>query len=177
MISPSEIQYADSFSYLGSPIPTRALALRNEISLGSRLLLTVRFEHLGGHKRANAVEAGRCGGRSCADAIVPSTPLGRQARAAFKLVKFDESTAYLEDGSFTKLREVSLSVDAPRAWASALSGDRLRLILTGRDLLTWSSYRGLDPETNTGRGIAYSSIDEGELPRLPTYGARIDISW
>jgi TonB-linked SusC/RagA family outer membrane protein len=56
---------------------------------------------------------------------------------------------YIEDASFVKLREVSVSYNAPETWTKdALSVDWLRVSLAGRNLMTWSSYSGLDPEVS-----------------------------
>ena len=139
--------------------------------------MRIRIEHLGGHKRVNFVALSRCGTARCSAAIDPATPLARQAEVVATAEAAGYSAAYLEDASFTKLRELSLSVQAPRSWASAVSGDRLTFTVSGRDLLTWSSYRGLDPEVNTAGNREFGSSDQGEVPRLPTYIARIDVAW
>jgi TonB-linked SusC/RagA family outer membrane protein len=56
---------------------------------------------------------------------------------------------YIEDASFVKLREVAVSYNAPETWTKdALSVDWLRVSLSGRNLMTWSSYSGLDPEVS-----------------------------
>lgn len=55
---------------------------------------------------------------------------------------------YYQDASFTKLRELTLSVDLPeRLWHSLLPGaDNVQLALSGRNLYTWTDFRGTDPE-------------------------------
>jgi hypothetical protein len=56
--------------------------------------------------------------------------------------------AYIEDGAFTRLREASVSLRLPRALLRRLAGaSDASVTLTGRNLLTWTSYSGLDPET------------------------------
>lgn len=57
---------------------------------------------------------------------------------------------YVEDGSYVKLREVTLSYTAPRRWARFLPGDAkdLRFSLQGRNLLWFSDYWSYDPEFN-----------------------------
>lgn len=58
------------------------------------------------------------------------------------------TSIYYQDATFTKLRELTLSVDLPdRVWRSFLSGvDNARLSLSGRNLYTWTDFRGTDPE-------------------------------
>ena len=67
---------------------------------------------------------------------------------------------YVEDGSFVKLREVSVSYTLPSTLARVARASSASVSLAGRNLKTWTNYRGLDPETNltgqsTGRGIDY----------------------
>lgn len=58
------------------------------------------------------------------------------------------TSIYYQDATFTKLRELTLSVDLPeRLWKSVLSGiDNAQLSLSGRNLYTWTKFRGSDPE-------------------------------
>jgi TonB-linked SusC/RagA family outer membrane protein len=60
---------------------------------------------------------------------------------------------YVEDASFVKLREVSVSYDLPKRLAAQLGPLKsLQLSLTGRNLLTFTHYSGLDPEVSNFGG-------------------------
>ena len=69
---------------------------------------------------------------------------------------------FVEDGSFTRLREISASYtfDGPRL-RSAIGLSSLDVRLAGRNLFLWTDYKGIDPETNlqgpigAGRGQDY----------------------
>jgi hypothetical protein len=58
---------------------------------------------------------------------------------------------FVEDGSFVKLRELSVSyrLDQPSI-VSRLGISSADIRLAGRNLKTWTDYTGLDPETNLG---------------------------
>jgi len=57
----------------------------------------------------------------------------------------------LEDGTFTRLREVSIGYSIRDPWVQRLAGTRqIDLKLSGRNLKLWSDYSGTDPETNLG---------------------------
>jgi TonB-linked SusC/RagA family outer membrane protein len=57
----------------------------------------------------------------------------------------------LEDGTHTRLREVSLSYSFRDAWVQKIAGTRqLDVKVSGRNLKLWTDYSGLDPETNIG---------------------------
>lgn len=53
---------------------------------------------------------------------------------------------WIYDASYTKLREVTLSVDIPRSFANRLSLSAVTLSLTGRNLKTWTNIPNIDPE-------------------------------
>jgi hypothetical protein len=70
----------------------------------------------------------------------------------------------LEDGSHTRLREVSIAYSFRDAWVQKIAGMRqIDLKFSGRNLGLWTDYSGLDPETNLGgaananRGIDWFS--------------------
>jgi TonB-dependent starch-binding outer membrane protein SusC len=60
---------------------------------------------------------------------------------------------YVEDASFVKLREVTVSYTLPRRLAAQLGPlKRLELSMTGRNLTTFTRYSGLDPELSNASG-------------------------
>lgn len=77
---------------------------------------------------------------------------------------------YVEDGSWTRIREVSLAYrfNSPR-FQQATGLGSASLSLTGRNLLLWTNYRGNDPDTNlTGVSIA-RGIDYFNNPGTRSY--------
>lgn len=57
----------------------------------------------------------------------------------------------LEDGTFTRLREVSVGYSFQGAWVRKIVGMRqLDVKITGRNLKLWTVYSGYDPEVNLG---------------------------
>jgi hypothetical protein len=65
---------------------------------------------------------------------------------------FGQSAAqFIEDGSFVKLRELSLSYTLDQPFVKRLLGfSTLDVRFAGRNLHTWTKYRGLDPEASLG---------------------------
>ena len=57
------------------------------------------------------------------------------------------SSYFVEDGSYLRVKSVSLSYDVPRKIISKLGINRLQPYFTASNLLTWTSYSGMDPET------------------------------
>jgi len=60
-------------------------------------------------------------------------------------------TTRLEDATFTRLREISLSYSFRGRWVNRISGLRqLDVKVSGRNLGLWTRYSGYDPEVNLG---------------------------
>ena len=75
---------------------------------------------------------------------------------------------YIQDGSFLKLREVTLTYTVPEGVVGRLfrgQARAARLELSGRNLYTWTDYRGLDPEvSNFGNQAIARNIDVAPYP-------------
>ncbi len=73
----------------------------------------------------------------------------------------------VDDGSFIKLREISLSYQLPKfaKWINSSS-----ITAVGRNLISWDDYNGYDPETNAGgNSTTLRGIDFGNVPIPRTY--------
>lgn len=87
---------------------------------------------------------------------------------------------YIEDGSFLKLRELSLSYNLPpELLASVWSGaESVQIRLSGRDLITITDYSGLTPEvSNFGSQPIARNIDVGPFPPSRSFWLGIDIGF
>jgi TonB-linked SusC/RagA family outer membrane protein len=77
---------------------------------------------------------------------------------------------YIEDATFVKLREVSLSYDVPKSTAAFFALERASLSLSGRNLLTLTDYSGLDPEvSNFGNQAIGRNYDLAPYPPSRSY--------
>jgi hypothetical protein len=92
------------------------------------------------------------------------------------------SSQFVEDGTFTKLREVSLNYRLPADWIASVPGlDRFSSIgmtLVGRNLFTWTDYRGYDPEVGKTGGdtgsAAIARVDGYTYPNFRTWTASLE---
>jgi hypothetical protein len=81
---------------------------------------------------------------------------------------------FVEDASFVKLREVSLRYRLPQAGLdrlAALGVDGLTLFAIGRNVFTWSDYKGYDPEA----GTPLQRIDDFVYPQHRTLTAGFEV--
>jgi TonB-linked SusC/RagA family outer membrane protein len=86
----------------------------------------------------------------------------------------DIKNYFYEDGSFVRLRNVYVGLDVARLLNLKLR--KLQLILTGRNLATWTNYTGMDPEVNSfaGNNLA-QRLDHNTLPNFRTYQITLNL--
>ncbi len=87
------------------------------------------------------------------------------------------STRFLEDGSFIRLKSITLSYNLRSAWLESIQVSNVQLYFTGQNLWTITDYSGYDPELNYG-GTSNTAlgIDFGTFPQPRTFifGVNID---
>jgi hypothetical protein len=59
---------------------------------------------------------------------------------------------FLEDGSFVRLRNVSIGYSLPKKSIVRLNLSSLRIYVSATNLLTFTKYKGVDPEVNVSSG-------------------------
>ena len=87
------------------------------------------------------------------------------------------STYFVEDGSYIRVKDISLSYDITGEWMKKLGITRLQPYFTATNLLTFTHYSGMDPEVNQwGSSGAVQGIDWGTYPHCKSYvfGLNID---
>ncbi|MGH7719956.1 MAG: SusC/RagA family TonB-linked outer membrane protein, partial [Gemmatimonadaceae bacterium] len=86
----------------------------------------------------------------------------------------------IDDSGYAKLREVSLSFVVPENWARRAGASRATLTVAGRNLHTWTSFGGLEPEANFlsgSRGGQFSAWEQTTLPQLTQWLASINLTF
>lgn len=86
------------------------------------------------------------------------------------------SDAYVEDGSFIRLQNVSLSYTFPKKWLQGLFLENVKLYCNIQNLHTWTKYKGYDPEVGSLYGNALlNGVDYGRYPspRIYTFGLNV----
>jgi TonB-linked SusC/RagA family outer membrane protein len=163
LLTNSEVTLGSEEVYIGPALPTWQTSLGANLRISDWLTVSSLIEFRGGNYQGNDSEAFRCGFRStrgCAAVGNPDAPLEEQA--AYIADRFLGSAyLYVEKANFGKWRELSVTLQAPKALIARsprLQG--LSLTLAGRNLATWTSYPGLDPETVEGGGDANFSQSE-----------------
>jgi TonB-dependent starch-binding outer membrane protein SusC len=87
--------------------------------------------------------------------------------------------AYIEDATFLKLRELTLTYNLPETFVTRIPGVKTaRLSLSGRNLFTLTNYSGLDPEvSNFGNQAIARNIDVAPFPPSRSFWTSIDVGF
>ena len=151
---------------MGSPLPIHTGGLNNNLnyknwslniffqwSYGNEILNANRiaFESTGGYAlNSNQFE-------TYADRWTPTNPTNDIPRARYNS-KGDASgtnpkpsSRVIEDGSFLRLKTISLGYNLPQSWMKKANISNIRLSLAAQNIFTWTKYTGMDPEVSTYR--------------------------
>jgi len=92
----------------------------------------------------------------------------------------EPNSFFIEDGSYVKLRELSLSYSFSQKLLSSLpilgQGRSLKVALIGRNLKTWTNYSGFDPESSSNGNFNFR-IDGFRYPSFRQLSGQIEIGF
>lgn len=162
---------------LGDPNPDFTAALSNTLTLRENLQLSVLLDGRFGNDVANFT-------RRIQDffGLSPQTeqeirgevPSGYYTLNGERHLLYE---AFVEDGSFVKLREIAASYTFGQPWTQRFGVESATLRLAGRNLYTWSDYSGVDPEVNlfggstVARGVDFVTTP---IPRTFSVGMTLN---
>lgn len=158
---------------IGDPNPDFTASLINEFDIGRRLSVRTQFDAVVGNDVFNFTR------RLAALGVFGTLKdyekeLNGELPAGYNAAVFNIFENWIEDGSFVKLRELSISYTLfPRQYGI----NSLRLSLIARNLFSIDGYSGYDPEINVaGQRTAVRGFDfvEVPIPRTFTFGVSFD---
>jgi len=76
------------------------------------------------------------------------------------------SDRWIEDGSYLKLKSITLSYDLP---VKSKYFEGLNIWVAANNLYTLTNYLGFDPEFSSGNSVYYQGVDAGLLPQTKSY--------
>ena len=187
LIAPSEVTLGDTSVYMGPSLPTWNRSASADIRLFKVVRVSTLFEGRGGNKTANFGEYFRCGSanavRGCAATGAVNPSLREQAAyvAAYRLGARGTSTGlYVENGGFVKWRELAVTLEAPENWVGYVRTAGVKgvsLTFAGRNLHTWTSYSGLDPEIIEAGTSLFNQSEFNTQPTPRYYTARLSLNF
>jgi hypothetical protein len=165
--------------YLGRSLPKTELAFSNTFTFlrNFRVYVLVDrkagFVKLDGNMRSRCEVFVRCRENFYPLEFDPRKIAGLRSNGA--IIDY-----YINNSSFTKLREVSLSYTLPRVVTGWANFDRAVVTLAGRNLATWTKYPGLEPEAfflGGTRGGNFGSFEQTTNPQLAQWVLGINLDW
>ena len=90
------------------------------------------------------------------------------------------SDRYVEDGSYLRLKNITLGYTVPKKWIGKVGLDNVRVYCNIQNLLTITGYDGYDPEvgasTADANGYVYG-LDNGRYPSPTVYSFGLNMSF
>lgn len=159
---------ANDRTYIGDPNPDFTFGMTNTFAWKG-LSLSVLLQGSYGNDIYNV---SRMDSEGMFDGRNQSTTVLRRWRIPGQITdvpkaNFDQrnSTYYIEDGSYLRVKSVTLSYDVPAPSLRKLYLTRLMPYISFTNLLTWTGYTGRDPEVNQyGDSGTVQGLDWGTYP-------------
>ena len=156
---------------LGRSVPAWEGSINSSIRFLTRFRVNVMADFKGGYKKLDNNTRIRCQiFFTCLEAI--ETEKTDPVRLAQMQSGGVLRNMFYVNGDYMKLREISLSYDAPTSIVRRLGASALTLNVAARNLHTWTDYTGLDPEAtfiSAGIGGGDQFVDQSELPQLASF--------
>jgi len=89
------------------------------------------------------------------------------------------SSHFVEDGTFTKVREISLTynIGGSKLGQIGESIENIKIGISGRNLFTITNYSGWDPEVAIGQNPTNFRFDEYSYPNFRTFSAQLALTF
>ena len=113
----------------------------------------------------------------------PTNPSDRYARAVGTAgdnssLNNVPSSVWIEDGSFVKLKNLSIGYTLPQSLLSRYSISKVRVYVSAQNLFVITKYTGLDPEIGIQGGNAtQNGVDNGAYPSSRFFTLGLNVSF
>jgi len=165
--------------FLGRSVPPREGSLNGNLTFMDRWHLSSFIDFKRGHKKIDGNTRVRC------------TPvIGNRCRENFFPLEYDPVTIaqyqnsnvvdiLITDASFTKLRELTISYDIPERLFRRANVSRANLSISGRNLHTWTNFRGFEPEAMWLGGTRGGNVawEQTLTPQLTTWIVTLNLGF
>lgn len=144
-------------TFIGNPIPEYTFGLNNTFTWNG-FDLNVFLQGVYGNEIANfnRINLENLNGRgnvlkeAFANRWTSNNPSNEFTRASNGVRTNRFADNYIEDGSYLRLKSVTLGYSLPTKLLSGMNINKIRMYITGKNLLTWTDYSGVDPEVSWG---------------------------
>lgn len=161
--------------YQGRSQPNIEGSFSPTLTLFNRLTLFAMLDFKLGYKKDDTERQARCSTREiCRENLFPEQyPI---IAAEVQDPTIFNSNLRLHDASFAKFRELAASYSLPAAWAARAGASRAVVRLSARNLMTWTRWQGLDPESYRMNQL-HSRSEQEAMPQLQQVMATINLTF
>ena len=92
-------------------------------------------------------------------------------------LNYRTSDMFIEDGSFLRLKNISLGYTFNESFTKKLGIGRTRFYVSGQNVLTFTKYSGLDPELGYVDGNKQLNVDYAQYPQARTVTLGLNVSF
>lgn len=92
-------------------------------------------------------------------------------------VKYELYSRFIEDGSFLRLKNMTLGYTLPNKWVKKAYINRLRLYATAQNLFCLTKYSGYDPEVNMKSSPLMPGFDWGAYPKSKVFTFGVEVKF
>lgn len=196
--------YSDELMNLGSALPKYTIGFSNEFTYkglsfsflidavqGNKVYNATRMEieALSGYANESAAVLNRWQNPGDITDIPRALGNGTTNSGAAAQLQNRVSSHYIEDGSFVRLRNITLSYQINKSIVEKLGFSGLKIYATAQNLITLHNYKGYYPEVNgfgqgtnnqaenagAGSSLMSLGIDRGTYPSAKTFTAGVNI--
>jgi TonB-linked SusC/RagA family outer membrane protein len=172
---------ASDRTYIGDPNPDFTFGLTNTFSYkGFNLSMLIQGSYGNDVYNVGRMETeGMYDGKNQTTRVLERWRVPGQItdvpKAGFEM---HNSTYFLEDGSYIRLKDVSLSYDVPRHIIKRIGLTKLQPYMSATNLLTLTKYKGMDPEVNqNGNSGAVQGLDWGTYPLCKSFSIGLKVEF
>jgi len=187
-----QIQFSANASSFGNPNPKFNASFINNVGYKDMITLSFQFDWIYGSHLYNQTKEWMYRDGIHKDFAKPVTINGETgafsaywASAYYNLLGSTYGPGnnatkdfFWESASFLRLRNVSLAVDIAK-FVDLKYFKKCQLVLTGRNLLTFTKYTGADPEISSGQvNSAFDrGVDHSTIPNIKSYQVGLNVSF
>lgn len=105
------------------------------------------------------------------------TPDNQTDIPSFTGTEYVNSSRWVEDGSYFRLKNLTLGYTLPQSVLRRMKFNQIRLSVSATNLLTLTNYSGYDPEASMGTDAYGAGIDRGIYPSSKSWSIGLDITF
>lgn len=164
---------------IGSPIPTLILGLNLGLEYAG-IDFSANLQGQWGNKIFNGKNAVRPDPYNFEATVLdrwtgPGTSTS-EPKASFGGYNYTPSDYFVQDGSFIRIRNVTLGYTLPENWSKKVAMQKLRFYVKADNLFTFAKYTGYSPEIGAGR-VLDNGVDLGIYPTTSVYSVGLNLTF